>query len=329
MIAGVRHTRHSAPLRATLVRAVGFFLFASAYWGLLPLVARNQVEAGAAIYGILLGAIGAGAVCGAFVLPWLKQYLGPDQTVVAGTIGTAVSLVLFGVAREPGVALAASAIAGISWIVVLASLNVSAQVALPDWVRGRGLAMFVTAFYGAMTLGSMLWGQIAATFGLPSAHFCAAAAALVAIPMTWRAKLQAGVGMDLSPSMHWPTPIVAHEVERDRGPVLVTVEYRIDTRKRDTFLAMLNELANARRRDGAYEWDVFEDAAVEGRFVETFFVASWLEHLRQHQRTTNADRVRQSEVRQFDLDGEPKVSHLIAARSDRSTRASEHRDERS
>jgi len=131
--------------------------------------------------------------------------------------------------------------------------------------------------------------------------------------MTWRWKLQTGAGLDLSPSMHWPAPIVTHEAEQDRGPVLVTVEYRIDPRDREPFLAALEKLGHERRRDGAYACCVFEDAAEEGRMVETFLVESWLEHLRQHERVTNADRVLQEVVRRFHTDGTPRVTHLIAA----------------
>lgn len=310
--AGFRHARYNPHLRATLMRAVGFFLFASAYWALLPLVARNQIAGGPALYGILLGAIGAGAVGGAFVLPWLKAKIGPDWVAAAGAIGTAVTLMLFGLAREPIVALAASIIAGVSWIAVLASLNVSAQVALPDWVRGRGLAMFVTVFYGAMTLGSALWGQVAGMTGLPLAHFIAAAGALLAIPLTWRWRLQTGAGVDLTPSMHWPAPIAAEEVGHDGGPVLVTVEYRVAPESREAFLLALDELAHERRRDGAYAWGVFEDTAEPSRFLETFFVESWLEHLRQHERVTQADRALQQQLHRLVQDT-PKVTHLITA----------------
>jgi MFS family permease len=317
IVTGFRHARHNRHLHATLTRAVGFFLFASAYWALLPLVARSQIAGGPELYGILLGAIGAGAVCGAFALPWLKTKLGPDRLVAAGTIGTVVTLVLFGLAREPVMALTASIIAGVSWIAVLASLNVSAQVALPDWVRGRGLAMFVTVFFGAMTVGSAVWGQAAGMIGLPDTHFIAAAGALIAIPLTWHWKLQTAAGIDLTPSMHWPTPLITHEVEYDQGPVLVTVEYRIEPANSEAFLSALERLAHERRRDGAYAWGVFEDAAEEGRFLETFLVESWLEHLRQHQRVTNADRILQNAVHQFHLDGAPKVTHFIAAEPDR------------
>ena len=311
--AGFRHARHNPHLRATLVRAVAFFLFASAYWALLPLVARSQISGGPELYGILLGAIGAGAVGGAFALPWLKAKFGPDRVVAAGTAGTAATLVLFGLAREPVMGLTASVLAGVSWIAVLASLNVSAQVALPDWVRGRGLSMFVTVFFGAMALGSAVWGQVAGMLGLPEAHFIAAAGALIAIPLTWRWKLQTAAGIDLTPSMHWPAPVITHEVEADRGPVLVTVEYRIQPGDRKSFLAALEKLAHERRRDGAYAWGVFEDSAEEGRFLETFLVKSWLEHLRQHQRVTKADRILQSAVHRYHVEGTPKVTHFIAA----------------
>jgi len=311
---GFRHARYNPHLRATLVRAVAFFLFASAYWALLPLVARGRISGGPELYGILLGAVGAGAVGGAFVLPWLQAEFGPDRVVAAGTVGTAAALLLFGLARGPIMGLTASVIAGVSWIAVLASLNVSAQVALPDWVRGRGLSVFVTFFFGAMSLGSVIWGQVAGMIGLPAAHVIAASGALIAIPLTWRWKLQTGAGFDLAPSMHWPAPTVTHEVEHDRGPVLVTVEYRIDPENRKAFLAALERLAQERRRDGAYAWCVFEDAAEEGRFLETFLVESWLEHLRQHERVTIADGTMQSMVHRYQLAGTPRVTHFIAAR---------------
>jgi MFS family permease len=321
--AGFRHAKNNPHLRATLIRGVGFFVFASAYWALLPLVARSQIAGGPGLYGFLLAAIGAGAVGGAFALPWLKAKLGPDRLVAVGSIGTAITMVLLGIARDPATGLAASVLAGASWIAVLSSLNVSAQVALPEWVRGRGLSMFVTVFFGSLALGSAIWGQVAGMAGLPAAHFVAAAGLLLAIPLTWRWKLQTGAGLDLTPSMHWPAPIVAHEVETDRGPVLVTIEYRINPPDRAAFLAALETLGRQRRRDGAYAWGVFEDAAVEGRMVETFLVESWLEHLRQHERVTNADRVLQDAVHRFHTTGSPVVTHLIASEDGPATQAAQ------
>jgi quinol monooxygenase YgiN len=216
-------------------------------------------------------------------------------------------------AHEPVLALVASAIAGASWIATLATLSVSAQVALPDWVRGRGLAIYTTVFFGCLTLGSIAWGEVAALVGLPLAHFLAAAGAIAAIALTWPWKLQTGAGVDLTPSMHWPVPITTQSIAQDRGPVLVMVEYRIRPTDRQAFLEALAKLEHERRRDGAYAWSVYEDAADDGRIVETFLVESWMEHLRQHERVTEADRVVQNAVHRFHLTGEPKVTHLIAA----------------
>jgi len=151
-----------------------FFLFASAYWALLPLVARQQITGGPELYGLLLGVIGAGAVGGAFFLPWMKARLGPDRLMAAGAFGQGLAMVLYAIAREPLTATLASVVAGASWIAALATLSVSAQVALPDWVWGRGLALYTTAFFGCLTLGSAIWGEIAALIGLPAAHFLAA-----------------------------------------------------------------------------------------------------------------------------------------------------------
>jgi len=309
---GIRYSRHNARLRATLVRAVAFFLFASAYWALLPLVARDRIAGGADLYGLLLGAIGLGAIGGAFALPWVKANLGADGTVAAGSIGTAATLALFGFANAAPVAILASLVGGVSWIAVLSSLNVSAQVALPEWVRSRGLAVYVTVFFGAMTAGSLLWGHVAGMIGLATAHYIAAAGALLAIPLTWRWKLQRGAAVDLTPSAHWPAPVVSKDIEDDAGPVLVTVEYSIDLRNRDAFLVAVRRLETERRRDGAYSWGVFEDLAKPDRFVETFHVESWLEHLRQHERVTRADQKVEESVRRFVI-GEPRVTHMIAA----------------
>jgi predicted MFS family arabinose efflux permease len=166
---GLRHTRHNMHLRATLIRAFAFFIFASAYWAVLPLIARNQVAGGPALYGFLLAAIGIGAVSAAFALPALKQRLGADRLAAAGTLGTALALILFAVARDPITALAASLIAGIAWITALATINVSAQMALPPWVRGRGLSIYVAVMFGAMSLGSAIWGKAATFTGVPVA----------------------------------------------------------------------------------------------------------------------------------------------------------------
>jgi predicted MFS family arabinose efflux permease len=310
---GLRYARYNTHLRATLIRTVAFFIFGSAYWALLPLVARTQIGGGPALYGVLLGAIGASAVGGAFLLRRLREKLGADSLVAAASLGTALATALFSFARHPTTAIVASVIAGASWIAAVSSLNVSAQVALPEWVRGRGLAMYVTVMFGALTVGSAIWGQLAAVAELPAALLFAAAGAAIGIPLTWRWKLQTGANVDFSPSMQWPDPVTTHAIEADRGPVLVTVEYRIDPKNRIAFLHALGQNSHERRRDGAYDWGIFEDPADDGRFIETFLTDSWLEHLRLHRRVTKADRISEEAVARFQVGAAPKITHWIGA----------------
>ena len=310
---GVRHARHNHHLHATLMRTLAFFPFASAYWALLPLIARAQPAQGAAFYGLLLAAMGVGAIAGSAALSRLKAWLGPDALVAWASVGTAVALAMFALARDPISAMAAGAIAGVTWTLIISTLYVSAQLSLPNWVRGRGLAIFLTAIFGATTFASALWGQIAALRGVDLALYLAAAGVLLAIPMSWGSRLQSGQGADLAPSLHWRSPRVAFDVGWSQGPALVTIRYRIDPLHRDEFLGAMREIGQERRRDGAYAWGVFEELTAEGRYTETFLIESWLELMHLYERVTNADRRIEDDVRKLLLET-PVVTHLIAPR---------------
>ena len=310
--AGVRHVANNSYLRATLIRVLAFFPLASAYLALLPLVARDQISGGPQVYGILLGAIGVGAVGGSLALRWLKDELGPDRLVAAGSLGTALALVLFGLAREPTTAISACLVGGAAWTIVLTKLYVSAQVTLPDWARGRGLAVFLTFIFGATTVGSAVWGKLSAMEGLQTAYFVAALGVVLGIPLTWRWKLQTGVGIDFTPAVHWRAPTVARKIENNQGPVLAVVEYRVDAANRAAFLGAVDELGHARKRDGAYAWGVYEDVADVGRFIETFTIKSWLELMHQRERVTNADETLENRVRHL-LAEAPRVTFCVSS----------------
>jgi predicted MFS family arabinose efflux permease len=187
---GVRHAVKNRRLQATIIRTVAVYPFACAYLALLPLIARHQLTHGPALYGILLAVVSVGAVLGSALLSWMQKRLDTNMVVAVGTCGLAIALVLFGLARDLSLVGAAALIAGAAWTVVLSVLYVSAQLALPDWVLGRGLSIFLTVIFGSITLGSALWGFIAGKAGLEAALFAAAAGALLAIPFSWRWKLR-------------------------------------------------------------------------------------------------------------------------------------------
>jgi predicted MFS family arabinose efflux permease len=312
---GLRYAMGSAALRPVLLRAAAFFLFASAYWALLPLIAREELDGDAGYYGILLAAIGAGAVLGALLLPRLK--LAPGALVLGGTLATAAVMAALALAPSRWLAPVLLAGAGAAWIAVLTSLNVAAQAALPNWVRARGLAVYLMVFYGAMTAGSALWGATAQALGVPNALLAAAAAAALASLLVARLTPLPPGEADLTPSLHWPEPATLGPLPGERGPVLITVEYRVAAADRRAFLEALHTFAKARRRDGAFGWRVLEDAEDPERFEEVFWAASWLDHLRQHRRVTRADAELQSRVQAFHLgEAPPRVRHLLAAAPD-------------
>src|SRR6202453_417420 len=320
--AGVRHAANNPDLGATLVRVCAFFPFASAYLALLPLLARHLMSEGPQLYGILLAAIGVGTVGGSLIIRWLKDELGPDRFVAAGSLGAAFALVLFGLAHDPITAVSACLLGGASWTVVLTKLYVSAQVALPDWARGRGLAIFLTFIFGATTVGSAVWGKLTEIQGLQHAYFAAAAGLLICIPLSWRWKLQTGAALDLSPALHWRAPTPARRIENNQGPVLVVVEYRVEGENRAAFQGGLDNLGQARKRDGAYAWGVYETIDEVGRFVETFLMDSWLEVLHERERRTNADEAMLQGLKQLLVEA-PRVTFSIA--SDRPHRHSQKR----
>jgi len=316
---GLRYVRYNRDIDATLIRALGFFLFASAYWALLPLVARSQMHNGPVIYGALLGMIGLGSIIGSLGLNWLKERVGPDGLATLATIGTIAALAMYGAARAPGLALAASLIAGASWIIMLTTLFVSAQVALPEWVRGRGLAIYLSVYFGCMTLGSAIWGKFASVEGLPTTFYVAAAGAFIGMVLTWRRKLQSSSGLDLSPAMHWRSPVFVQRVDDDQGPILVTVEYRIDPKDRPPFLTAMREIGFERKRDGAYAWNIFEDAGEPGRFVETFLIQTLLELKLLRARVTEADRRIEEQANRY-LKEPRKPTFLVAPKRNREKR---------
>ncbi len=315
MATGIRHASHNDALKATLLRSFGFFTFASAYWALLPLVARDIEGGGAELYGVLLAAIGGGAVAGALALPYIRKNVDANRLVAAGTLTTALAMALLGIAQDAVFALPAAVLGGLGWITVLTSLNVSAQTALPNWIRARGLAIALMVFFGCMAAGSAVWGQVATSTSISMALLIAAAGAVIAIPLTWRAKLGQGENLDLTPAMSWPEPVVSEDIAAspDRGPVMVTIRYRIDEAQSETFLATMRELSHERYRDGAHDWGIYQDAADSQTWIEWFFLPSWAEHLRQHERATKHDEDTHVRARKFHRGSEPpEVNHYLA-----------------
>jgi predicted MFS family arabinose efflux permease len=312
MMTGVRYVRYSREMDATLIRAIAFFPFASAYLALLPLVARSQDRGdGAEVYGQLMAAVGVGSIVATLALNWLKRRLGANGQAALGALGTVVSLCLLAAAREPIMAFVASFISGAASIVALTTFFVSAQVALPEWVRGRGLAIFLTVYFGALTLGSAVWGEVATAKSVPFALYCAGAGTLIGLALTWAWKLQTSEAQDLTPSMRWRAPSFANRVADDEGPILAIIEYLIDPSESSAFLAVMEDIGLERKRDGAYAWHVFDDPNQQGKMVETFLIHSLLELRYREARVTKADEMIENRAARF-LKAPAESRYLVA-----------------
>jgi MFS family permease len=319
--AGLRYARASRELHVVLLRAFLFFALASSVWALLPLVARQLLGGGAGFYGILLGAVGLGAIGGAIVLPRLRAHLSADGLVLVAALATAAVMAFLSLAPPQWAAVVSLLVLGAAWIAALTTLSGVAQAILPNWVRGRSLAVYLTVFNGAMTAGSLGWGAVAEGFGVPATLLVGAAGLVLVAVIAHRVKLPQGEA-DLMPSNHWPEPLTAEPVEHDRGPVLIQIEYRVTQEDRPQFLQVLARLSGERRRDGAYEWGIAEDSADPNVMLEWFLVESWAEHLRQHRRVSKADADLQAELLRFHQgEAPPVVRHFLAFNRPREGRA--------
>ncbi len=310
--AGLRFARASRDLHRVLLLGALFFLCASAVWALLPIVAGRLLGGGPGFYGLALGAVGVGAIAGAVLLPRVRARMGANGVLLGSCVVTA--LVMAGLALAPPLWVAPPILLllGAAWIAVLTTLNATTQAILPNWVRGRGLALYLTMFNGAMTAGSLTWGCVAELIGVPGS-LLVAAVGLLAVGIVARGMALPAGESDLAPANHWPEPETADAVAGDRGPVLITVAYRIAAADRAAFLATLPSLSEERRRDGAYAWGVSEDAADPERLLEWFFVKSWAEHRRQHRRVSRADADLQAAQRALHRDATPpEVKHFLA-----------------
>jgi len=314
--AGLRYARHSPELKAVLVRGVAFFVFASAPWALLPLIVRQELHGGPGTYGLFMACLGVGAIAGALLLPHIYARFSRDRIVAGATVGYAISILALAHSGKVVAAGAAMLVTGAAWICVVSSLMTAAQAALPGWVRARGLALFWVVFMGGMTGGSVLWGQTASWLDIPDALTFAAVGALLGMVASGKFKIGQHEANDLTPSLSWPTPMTEDAFEIDRGPVMVTVEYCIDPARTEEFTLAMDDMRRLRRRDGAFMWELFDDIEDPARRVECFMVESWIEHLRQHERVTVADRDAIDKTRVFHLgSAPPKVTHLVASRN--------------
>lgn len=313
MVAALRYVRHSSGIREITTRSGIVMFFASALLALLPTVAQRAHNSSFG-YGFLLGCFGVGAIVGALLMQPARTRWSADVVVSSAIAVVGVSIALTGMLRTLGTLGPLMVVAGAGWIMFISLLSALVQTMAPDWVRARVLAVFFLVFQGGLAAGSAVWGFVGERFGVPAVLLVAgvSCAATAAFSLLWRLPTAPG---DISPWDHWRLPMIVRDLEisLEDGPVLVTIEYLVDPHSIKAFVHAMREYEDVRRRDGASRWGLYRDTEVPGKYVETFVVTSWAEHLRQHARVTQADRKLEERVASLVL-GEPTVKHLIDAR---------------
>lgn len=312
--AGMRYIRNAPRFATVLARSALFMVFASGMWALLPAVARDHLRLGAGGYGLLLASVGLGAVVGTAVVAGVRDRIGTAAAVNGAMVLYAAAMVVVGVSRSTVVVVGALVLAGLAWIAVQSTLSAAAQLLLPAWTRARALSYLQFVFMGGQALGALGWGTIAEV-DLAAAFLVPAAGLAVATGFSaWLLRLPEG-HLDLTAVRHWPEPASVITPAPEAGPVLVTVEWHVAAPHVPEFVEVMHRLRRARRRTGATLWGLFQDAGKPEVFLETFTVATWHEHLRQHvERGTVSDRELEAQARRLLVPGaEPRVRHLVWA----------------
>ena len=310
---GWQYVRQSQRMKDAIVLTCSFFVHATALIALLPLVAQRMVDGGAGVFTLLLAALGLGAIIAATQLPKLRTRWTRDQLALRGSILQSVATAVVAVSDHMWMALPAMFLGGSAWIVAANSLAVSAQLALPDWVRARGMSIYQMAIMGSTAAGAVIWGYLAERTSVPVSLAVCSATLLAAVAFTRGRVLEGGPAEDFTPTHPWDEPVPARPIEPDEGPVMVTREYLVDPARAEEFEAIMAETRSARLRHGAVSWGLFEDLERPGRFVEYFACDSWADYLRRFDRFTAGDEELQARRHAFHMGGgTPAISRYIA-----------------
>jgi MFS family permease len=315
IITGLHYVVNSPIFRRILLRAALFVFPASAMLALLPVAAAHRWHLGASGYGVALGAIGFGATLAVVFAGRVRQKV--SANVLLAVCAAVYGLAPLAVAWLPfAAATPVLVLSGMSWLITLATLNASAQLHLPRWVRARGLSVYLLVFTGCQAVGAYVWGVVATRKGLEMALICsavllgAAALSVVALP------LRASTGLlsrDISTS--WTSPTLVFEPHPNDGPVLVTVRYRVSAENLQDFVEAMSALRRSRLRTGGHTWRLYRSAEHPDTVLERFTVPSWAEFERQHtERWLDSDHDASAKAVGYTVDSTRRHEYYFALR---------------
>ena len=290
IISGVRYALHAPPIRVVLIRTHVVGLAGASVSALTPLIAKDLLQGTASTYGLLLGAYGVGAVLGATGLDFVRQRLRPESAARSLTLLLGSMILVAGISSHTVLTCAALMVAGAAWMILVAQFNVAVQMSAPRWVTARALACYGSALTGGLALGAWLWGSVATAFGTGEAMMLSGAAMMLTALLGIIIPLAPSLPDGLEESILTHQPQVGLALTPRSGPIIVEIDYRVDTDKARDFYAAVQKLRSARLRSGAFGWSVARDIADPELWTEHYHCPTWGDYLRQRDRMTISDR---------------------------------------
>jgi len=307
----LRYARYSEVVRTQCWRTIAFVGAGSALWALLPVVASES--GGAGNYGLLLGSIGVGTMCGALVLPMVRAHLEINRMVLVACLIYALGMLVVAQVSNTVVQCVALFFAGVGWLCVGTINLVAIQSTVPPWIRARSVAIYMLVFQGALAIGGAVWGAVATHIRTSNALLVASLMVVAAMLVMHRYRARLGEDAEVTPSSHEAPAVLFSELAPQDGPVTVQIAYQIHPENRAEFLNRIHAMGINRRRDGASFWRVYRELERPAWYMERFMVDSWSDYLRQQSRATLADREAEVRVRALHIgEEEPPVSHYIS-----------------
>jgi len=304
IVSGVRYITNSPPIKTVLLRTFVTGLIGGSLSALMPLVARDLLHGGAQTYGIVLGAFGMGAVIGALNISEIRKRLSGESAVRACAISMGGAIAAVALSREPVLTAAALVIAGSVWMLAVALFNIGVQLSAPRWVAGRSLAAFQASIAGGIAIGSWGWGHLTDAYGVETALLISAGL-MLASPLLGLVLPMPRVGARNEVTDVLADPEVQLQLTARSGPLVVEIEYRVAQDDARAFHNVMQDVQLSRQRNGAYGWSIARDIADPELWTERYHCPTWLDYLRQRNRSTQSERALHQQAIAFHTGPDP------------------------
>ena len=312
----IRYIRYSQAAHVLIIRAGLFTLCSSALLSLLPLLAKRDLGLDSIGYGLLLGSFGIGAIIGGIViLPWLRSKASVESLITLSIALLAIVTFTMGYVRFFEIACLVMGIGGIAYITILSKFYTIGVKSAPKWIGARVLSVYLLVLNGGLVVGSLIWGTVANTFGIPITLSIASLALGVTIITRRRFSSRLLDDLDFTPaSDHWSLPPESSiDPSQVQNHALITIEYnKIDPKISDEFQRNVHELGRLLKSEGMAYWELFQDPADSGHYIEIRIADTWTDHLRQHEYVTKNVRDMENRIRELIKDcPDPIISHYV------------------